>query len=546
ALVLKASVIAALGMGAAALARKRSAAVRHLILAGALAALLLPLAALVAPALRIPVPDATRLWPIAGSSAISPLSDPAWMQALSASPDAGVLARPATAVPQGRDLGLAVLACAFWASGSIVFLLPVVAGLGQTRRWRQAGRPWPEGQVLVSNLARQAGAPRRVRACLHAGLPGPMTCGVVRPVILMPMDARQWPEADLQRAFTHELEHTRRGDWIVVCAARVACGLYWFHPLVWALRRRLELESERCCDDAVLRRGDALAYAGQLLRSAGRRLETPRRPLLAMAGRTDLAVRIRAVLDRRQMRGRAGVRAAALAAATATAVVLTVALAPLRVVADGRQSPKLRFDAAVVREWKPGQMPRRYRNDVWRVDPIRVQAQFAPFRSLLRYAFHLSGSEPLEGLPAWAGPSGGGFGSLTMFAVDARMPASTTDEQARMMMQSLLEDRFKLAWHWTTKPAKVLELVVARGGLKLQRVKPADAPAPPKGRMTCPSGASGCIFMAPQPQTMTQFAGGLSAFAGRPLVDKTGLSGTFYFPFLTLAKPDNSSAPVLS
>jgi|GEM_PF-3023768 len=210
-----------------------------------------------------------------------------------------------------------------------------------------------------------------------------------------------------------------------------------------------------------------------------------------------------------------------------------------------QQDPKPKFEVAQIREWAPGQMPHSYRNDVRRMDPVRVWGQYSPFRALLRYAFNLSGSEMVEGLPAWAGTKRANIGAA-MFSIDARMPAATTDQQARLMMQSLLADQFKLAWHWTTRSAKTFDLMAAPEELKLARAKPAGSPEPPSGVMTCPAGSSGCMFMAPGDRTMAQFAGSLSGFLGRPVVDRTGLKGTFYFPFLTLAKPDESSAPVAS
>jgi beta-lactamase regulating signal transducer with metallopeptidase domain len=52
--------------------------------------------------------------------------------------------------------------------------------------------------------------------------------------------------------------------------ARVVCALYWFHPLVWIAWRRFCLESERACDDAVVRSVERIAYAEQLVALARR------------------------------------------------------------------------------------------------------------------------------------------------------------------------------------------------------------------------------------------------------------------------------------
>ncbi len=55
-------------------------------------------------------------------------------------------------------------------------------------------------------------------------LPGPMTCGLVHPAIVLPQDAESWNEEDLNRAIVHELEHVRRGDSLSRCLARAACA----------------------------------------------------------------------------------------------------------------------------------------------------------------------------------------------------------------------------------------------------------------------------------------------------------------------------------
>jgi TonB family protein len=210
------------------------------------------------------------------------------------------------------------LLTAGWIAGMLALLLPVGVGLRQVRRLRRSGRVWPEARALAN-----------VPVLLHDELTGPMTCGVVRPAILLPSDAPNWDAEDLNRAIEHEMAHVRRRDWFSHCAARAVCAVYWFHPLVWILRRRLELEAERACDDAVLARSDASAYADQLVGVARRLSAGSRPPLLAMATRADLGLRVRAVLDSKQRRGRAGRRCVAVLAGAAAALVF--AISPLRV-----------------------------------------------------------------------------------------------------------------------------------------------------------------------------------------------------------------------
>src|SRR6202023_3733311 len=105
---------------------------------------------------------------------------------------------------------------------------------------------------------------------LHDDIVVPMTCGVLRPAIVLPTDAEEWSDADLRHAIVHELEHVRRADWPVHILARFVSAMYWFHPLVWIAWRRLCLDSERACDDAVLLGAEQTAYAEQLVRLARR------------------------------------------------------------------------------------------------------------------------------------------------------------------------------------------------------------------------------------------------------------------------------------
>jgi TonB family protein len=342
--ILKATVATALALAGASLANRSRAAVRHALLTAAFGVLLLlPIACIVSAPVRIAVPAVTEAPPSAGSIPEVPRGAPANPMGVT----------PSTV--HSSTVSLPALLLYSWTFGVVLFLLPMASGLWQVRSLRRSGRPWPHEQSAVERMALEAGIQRRVEVLLHDGLAGPMTCGIAHPAIILPTDALSWEAEDLNRALMHELEHVRRGDWAIHCVARGICSAYWFHPLVWIAWRQLGLEAERACDDAVLGRSEATAYADQLVRLA-RRLSAQARdpaaksPALAMANRADLKKRVGAVLDSRQKRGRAGALAVTLACLGGVALVLT--LSPLRMVAaqqsaaiNDQAKPTARFSA---------------------------------------------------------------------------------------------------------------------------------------------------------------------------------------------------------
>ncbi len=217
-----------------------------------------------------------------------------------------------------------------WLAGAFLLLAQLAVDLRRLYRIRRDGLPWLERRELMQSLASECGVRRNVEVLLHEGIPGPITCGIWRPAILLPDEACEWNEADLRRALVHELEHVRRGDWAIQLAARATCVFYWFHPLVWVAFRRLSLEAERAADDAVVRSAEHTEYAEQLVMLAGRLSKARTQPALGMANRSDLSARVSALLDESQRRGRAGWRPTASVLSVAGLVALT--LAPVRAV----------------------------------------------------------------------------------------------------------------------------------------------------------------------------------------------------------------------
>lgn len=99
-----------------------------------------------------------------------------------------------------------------------------------------------------------------------------------------------------------------------------------------------------------------------------------------------------------------------------------------------------------------------------------------------------------------------------------------TGEQSRQLLQAVLADRFRLECHRETRESSVYALVVGKDGSKL---KHADNIGNNPGLPMTTNGAGKHIIS--WHSTMQQLALLLSSTAGRPVVDKTGLSGKYAF-----------------
>jgi bla regulator protein BlaR1 len=331
-LLVKATVALAAGLTMAAVAARARASVRHLAMAATFAVLLaLPLAVAFAPPVSIAMPS--------GTPAVSETVTAAFEQPfLMITPSPALVGGSAAAPAPRLALSPRTMALAAWAGGAVLFLLPLGVSLWKLRRLRSASLPWPRGRDALRAVSPDL--PLEIDVLLNEGIAAPLTCGFINPVIVLPVDAEDWSDHELERAFVHEVEHVRRGDWAIQLVARAVCAAYWFHPLVWVAWRRLGVECERACDDAVLLRCERADYAEQLVSLARRTAAAPLEPILLMAGRTDLSVRVRAILDGSQLRGRAG-RAAVLTA-SAAALAFVLAVAPLETVAAAPLADQLR------------------------------------------------------------------------------------------------------------------------------------------------------------------------------------------------------------
>ena len=551
----KVTIVLALGLTAARLGRLSRAAVRHALLAATFGVtLLLPIAAVLMPPFRLRVPAApeTRaaMVPLVSGAGASP-------GVITVGADPGGITRGR----RGSPVSLGDLLLGVWAAGAALFLLPVMVGLWQIRALRRSGLPWRHAPPLVERLARDAGIRRPVEVALHESLPGPMTCGVIRPAILLPRDAQHWSAEDLNRAILHELEHIRRFDSISCGVARAVCAAYWFHPLIWMAWRKLALEAERSCDDAVLKYSEATVYADQLVGLAARLSGGQKPPLMAMASRADLATRVDAVLDQRQRRGRAGIVPVSMACAAAAALVFAVS--PLALVSAPQAIPETRpFEVASVRVCTANSGGRR--GDTKQAEgngfsggldasdsPGRLNTGCAvlalhfPMAGLIQRAYGglglgrpvaLGSALPVEGGPSWIYSEG--------YIIQATAPQASIEAMEGPMLRTLLEDRFRLKLHRETKQVPVYALTIGKGGFKLPKATPGSCtppdfstypmPALPAGKHYCNNtgvgGRKGPNTVLNQDEaTVDDIAKLLTLILDRPVVDKTGLTGQYNF-----------------
>jgi TonB family protein len=191
---------------------------------------------------------------------------------------------------------------AVWAMGFCLVACRLCIGVTRVREMTRGARElqsrdWGQASAQLAALLPL----RRAVALLRSERVSiPMTAGFWRPVVLLPKGAEEWPAERRWVVLAHELLHVQRADYSLWMLARLACALYWFHPLVWLAAARLRKEAEQACDNGVLRLGAAApAYAEHLVSLArGWSLaRTAELSAMAMAQPSHLESRIRALLD---------------------------------------------------------------------------------------------------------------------------------------------------------------------------------------------------------------------------------------------------------
>lgn len=236
--------------------RRAPARARHAFLLLASLKFLIPSFLVVALAVRLEVAG----WLVQGFHRVVPEPLSAWLPAAAAGPE--------SLGPTPPVVWLAALG-ALWALGFAVCLLRWRDQHRQIRRLVATGLP-VEGitERRLEVLHRRLELRRPVRVVTSEAIQEPAVWGILRPVLLLPEGvARHLSEDELDAVLLHELLHVRRRDNLVAAGVHALGCLFWFHPLVWWLERKILAEREQVVDEQVVALGSgSRVYARGLLK----------------------------------------------------------------------------------------------------------------------------------------------------------------------------------------------------------------------------------------------------------------------------------------
>jgi uncharacterized protein (TIGR03435 family) len=178
-------------------------------------------------------------------------------------------------------------------------------------------------------------------------------------------------------------------------------------------------------------------------------------------------------------------------------------------------------------------------------NPVLPGGQYVDSRAILLFmigfAYDVKNlSVQLVGLPEWAKEASYSVSAKPAEGFPALSPAENR-EQVRVMLRDMLEDRFRLRVHTEIRQEAVLQLEVAKGGIKMKEV---PAPVPPEKEV--PVGAA---FgneggrMVGSKSTMAGMVQALAIMLKRPVIDRTGLTGHYDFNVRWRAEDPAAATP---
>lgn len=414
------------------------------------------------------------------------------------------------------------------------------------RTWRRIRHAMTRGIPVISSRD----VPSHVGVRAVVGLMEPAVVGIWRQTILVPLDIdKHLTRSQLSAVFAHELCHVRHRDNLTAAIHMVVEAVCWFHPAVWLIGAHLIDERERACDEEVLLSGGAPGvYADAILNVCKRYVAAPSWGVAGVSS-ANLRSRIESIMTGRIGRCLDTRRKIALVTAATVSLALPVASGTARAIVHtaptgesqggaGSQATNVSigdlpsFEVASIKQNKSGEFSARFGYEPGGQLIVVNNA----VRNLIRSAYHLQDYQILGG-PGWM--------NSDRYDVSARAGGNLSEAQSRLMLQRLLRERFKLVARMETREIPIYTLVVARSGQSLgpnlrraavdcmaitaaaeKRGVTPELPPPQGNRPACGTRSTPGLMMGAG-VSMSDLARNLAGPAGRMVVDKTGLTGSW-------------------
>jgi uncharacterized protein (TIGR03435 family) len=448
-----------------------------------------------------------------------------------------------------------------WPAGAIAVLLVWAVRWRRVARVARGAPAITNGPVLATLRRLEGGAPSLRLVSSHQAIE-PGVFGIVRPVLMWPAGiGDRLSDEQIEAILAHEVAHARRRDNLAALIHMLVEAVFWFHPLVWWIGARLVDERERACDEDVVRLGtEPDVYAESILKTCQFYVESRLRvasagqaPLVCVAGVTgsDLKKRVEQIMRNDAHIALSALKRVCLGVALVAAIAIPVAIGIVtsprlaaQIVAPVSDSPTFEVASIKPNAGGGGRMGAM-------ASPGRVSMTGLPVRRLLMQTYEIHDSQIIGG-PDWLGSQG--------YDINATMTGTPSPEDRRMMMKTLLRDRFKLAFHTEKRDLPVYALVMARSdgrlGPGLKRIPDDECPPPGSRRGAPPPGppppaaspfdpnavaACGSIIFGPGRllahgvpiDMLARSLGGLPVITSfnRPVFNLTKLEGFYDFDF---------------
>ncbi len=155
----------------------------------------------------------------------------------------------AASTPGGSAAGGWLLAVLILGSSARLFW--VALGARALNRIRRDGcelsPPTRVVELLADPLVQKA------RFFVSSEISTPTMFGGLRPTVLVPEAFNHLSSSEQEAVLCHELVHVKRRDWFAVLAEEGLRIVFWFHPLVWVVLRKISLSREEVVDREVVR-----------------------------------------------------------------------------------------------------------------------------------------------------------------------------------------------------------------------------------------------------------------------------------------------------